>query len=55
MSTTVAAADSSANAGGVIKPDHAASRKHMIFTDEHDDLRESMKSWVAEGARATRR
>ncbi len=30
----------------VIKPDHAASRKHLFFTDEHEDLRESMKSWV---------
>jgi alkylation response protein AidB-like acyl-CoA dehydrogenase len=30
----------------VVKPDHAAARKHMIFTDEHDDLRESMKAWV---------
>ena len=30
----------------VIKPDHAASRKHMIFTDEHEALRESMQAWV---------
>ncbi len=30
----------------VIKPDHEAKRPHLIFTDEHDDLRESMKSWV---------
>jgi alkylation response protein AidB-like acyl-CoA dehydrogenase len=30
----------------VIKPDHEGSRKHLIFTDEHEDLRESMKSWV---------
>ena len=30
----------------VIKPDHGASRKHFIFTDEHEELRESMKSWV---------
>ncbi|MDP9187822.1 MAG: acyl-CoA dehydrogenase family protein [Actinomycetota bacterium] len=30
----------------VIKPDHAASRKHFIFTDEHEELRESMKAWV---------
>jgi alkylation response protein AidB-like acyl-CoA dehydrogenase len=30
----------------VIKPDHAATRKHLIFTDEHEDLRESMKAWV---------
>ncbi len=30
----------------VIKPDHEAQRKHMIFTQEHEDLRESMQSWV---------
>jgi citronellyl-CoA dehydrogenase len=30
----------------VIKPDHEAARKHFIFTDEHEQLRESMKSWV---------
>ncbi len=30
----------------VIKPDHSASHKHFIFTDEHEELRESMKSWV---------
>jgi acyl-CoA dehydrogenase len=30
----------------VIKPDHAATRDHFIFTDEHEELRESMKSWV---------
>jgi alkylation response protein AidB-like acyl-CoA dehydrogenase len=30
----------------VIKPDHEATRRHLIFTDEHEDLRESMKAWV---------
>ena len=30
----------------VIKPDHAATRKHLLFTDEHEDLRESMEAWV---------
>ena len=30
----------------VIKPDHAATRKHFIFTDEHEELRESMRAWV---------
>jgi alkylation response protein AidB-like acyl-CoA dehydrogenase len=30
----------------VIKPEFDAGRKHLIFTDEHEDLRESMKSWV---------
>ena len=33
-------------ASDVLKPDHASARKHLIFTDEHEDLRESMKSWV---------
>ncbi len=30
----------------VIKPDHAAKREHLLFTDEHQDLRESMQAWV---------
>jgi alkylation response protein AidB-like acyl-CoA dehydrogenase len=30
----------------VIKPDHDAARPHLIFTDEHEDLRGSMQSWV---------
>jgi alkylation response protein AidB-like acyl-CoA dehydrogenase len=30
----------------VIKPDHAAKREHLLFTDEHEDLRESMQAWV---------
>jgi alkylation response protein AidB-like acyl-CoA dehydrogenase len=30
----------------VIKPDHGATRKHFVFTDEHEELRESMRSWV---------
>jgi alkylation response protein AidB-like acyl-CoA dehydrogenase len=30
----------------VIKPDHDGNRRHLIFTDEHDALRESMRSWV---------
>jgi len=30
----------------VIKPDHGARRSHFIFTDEHLELRESMRSWV---------
>jgi len=30
----------------VIKPDHGAKRDHFIFTDEHEDLRESMRAWV---------
>jgi alkylation response protein AidB-like acyl-CoA dehydrogenase len=30
----------------VIKPDHRSRQRHFIFTDEHEDLRESMRSWV---------
>ena len=30
----------------VIKPEHGATRKHFIFTDDHLDLRESMSAWV---------
>src|ERR671915_543924 len=35
-----------ATADSLLKPDHAASRKHFIFTDEHDQLRESIRSFV---------
>src|SRR3954464_15240865 len=30
----------------VLKPDHATGRKHFIFTEEHDALRESIRSFV---------
>jgi len=30
----------------VLKPDHGAHRKHFIFTEEHDQLRESIASFV---------
>src|SRR4029453_9811063 len=30
----------------VLKPDFAARRKHFIFTDEHEALRESIRSFV---------
>jgi alkylation response protein AidB-like acyl-CoA dehydrogenase len=30
----------------VIKPDHAGARRHFIFTDEHEQLRESIRSFV---------
>jgi len=30
----------------VRKPDHAARRRHFIFTDEHDALRESIRAFV---------
>jgi alkylation response protein AidB-like acyl-CoA dehydrogenase len=34
------------NGKRVLKPEHDGSRKHLLFTDEHESLRESMKSWV---------
>jgi alkylation response protein AidB-like acyl-CoA dehydrogenase len=30
----------------VLKPDHATQRKHFIFTDEHEQLRESIRRFV---------
>ena len=30
----------------VLKPDHAAARRHFIFTDEHEALRESIHAFV---------
>jgi alkylation response protein AidB-like acyl-CoA dehydrogenase len=30
----------------VIKPDHGARRRHFIFTDEHEQLRESIRAFV---------
>jgi citronellyl-CoA dehydrogenase len=33
-------------AATVLKPDHAATRKHLLFTEEHEDLRQSMQAWV---------
>src|SRR3954462_13036650 len=35
-----------ATTDAVLKPDHAAGRKHFIFTDEPDQLRESIGSFV---------
>jgi alkylation response protein AidB-like acyl-CoA dehydrogenase len=35
-----------ATTDAVLKPDHAAGRKHFIFTHEHDQLRESIGSFV---------
>jgi len=42
----VATATTTNGASTVIKPDHAAGRKHFIFNDEHEALRESMQAWV---------
>ncbi len=41
MSTATAA-----NGAKVLKPKHDGSRKHLLFNDEHEDLRESMQAWV---------
>ena len=30
----------------VLKPDHSSSRKHFIFTDEHERLRESIRRFA---------
>jgi alkylation response protein AidB-like acyl-CoA dehydrogenase len=46
MSTATTAASTSTNGEGVVKPDFGSKRRHMIFTDEHEDLRESMEAWV---------
>src|SRR6201991_5050667 len=33
-------------AADVLKPDHAGARKHFIFTEEHDQLRESIRRFA---------
>jgi len=35
-----------ATSDAVLKPDHASNRKHFIFTEEHDQLRESIRAFV---------
>src|SRR5215475_4361765 len=35
-----------ATAESVLKPDHQAARKHFIFTDEHEQLRESIRAFA---------
>ena len=40
------ATGTAANSDQVVKPDFGARRKHLIFTEEHEDLRESIESWV---------
>ncbi len=35
-----------ATAEQVLKPDHAAKRRHFIFTDEHDALRETIRAFA---------
>src|ERR687893_350283 len=36
----------SATASDVLKPDFAAKRKHFIFNDEHEQLRESIRAFA---------
>ena len=36
-----------ATSNDIRKPDHTARRRHFIFTDEHDALRDSIRSFVA--------
>ena len=35
-----------ATADSLLKPDHAARRTHFIFTEEHDQLRDSIRAFV---------
>ena len=35
-----------ATTSSVLKPDFGAKRKHFIFTDEHEQLRESIRSFA---------
>ena len=35
-----------ATAEPVLKPDFATKRKHFLFTDEHEQLRESIRSFA---------
>ena len=35
----------------VLKPDHAGSRRHFIFTEEHAQLRESIHNFVVKELR----
>jgi alkylation response protein AidB-like acyl-CoA dehydrogenase len=39
-------ATATSDGSSVIKPDFESGRKHFIFSQEHEDLRESMRSWV---------
>src|SRR5580693_292938 len=45
-STTQGAKAEMAATDTVLKPDHQSKRKHFIFTDEHEQLRESIRSFV---------
>ncbi len=38
----------------VVKPDHEVRQRHFIFTDEHEELRASMRAWVEKELRPHR-
>jgi len=42
----VEAATQATNGSEVLKPEHDGGRRHLLFTDEHEDLRGSMQAWV---------
>src|SRR3954449_3133863 len=46
MTSSVSPAVDAAAAPEVLKPDFGARRKHFIFTDEHDQLRESIRAFA---------
>ncbi|HEY3186548.1 MAG TPA: acyl-CoA dehydrogenase family protein [Solirubrobacteraceae bacterium] len=46
MTSPVSAPADAAAPSDVLKPDYAAKRRHFIFTDEHEQLRESIRSFA---------
>ena len=46
MTSPVSAPVDAAAAGGVLKPDFGAKKRHFIFTEEHERLRESIGAFV---------
>src|SRR4051794_36521022 len=46
MTSPVSAPADAAAPSDVLKPDFAARRRHFIFTDEHEQLRESIRSFA---------
>ena len=46
LATTHKEPPMAATAEPVLKPDFAAKRKHFLFTDEHEQLRESIRNFA---------
>src|SRR4051812_6606293 len=46
MTSPVSAPADAAAPSDVLKPDYAASKRHFIFTDEHEQLRESIRKFA---------